>query len=519
MAFQLVSLLNRGLSRDWNQQELAEFYRVESVLGAAGIAVDMDRGVSDEGDPWFAFCRPENGDVIIHFARYDGFYIAASGALGQVLRGRDFRELVDAFIARQPLVMPGHKQDNKVILHPSTLLTALVATALFLLEHQKANASDLLQDVAIDADSKSFDGHSDNKFAALIKILVEPLRPHEQRDALFAIGAIVAGITALSFDAAKDSPSLTPALEETVAQQDQENKEIEEDRLLQLSQEPSRKVAQGDDAPIVQNTASDEKIIVPTQIIVGELSPHETKDHLNLELNLRQTSIEPTAKLALAPTFDSDNTLLTLALDGRMPHDNVNSSRASQGTHENKSGLSIAHLESTSSAADVASTITIGADKADFNLQDSIAASLTKNFGSGSFVHLNLADIRSVPHLTSFELTKLISSSLYSSAISTKIEGTPSTLGTISASSNNTALSEEVQTKKYSPIEEKAMGAISFFAKTNPDFKITQLGKDIILFDFDARPDNKIVYDVHSWDLPDGSKITIIGALPDHFQV
>ena len=519
VAFQLVSLLNRSLSRDWNQQELAEFYRVESVLGAAGIAVDMDRGVSDEGDPWFAFCRPENGDVIIHFARYDGTYIAASGALVQVLRGRNFRELVDAFIARQPLVMPGQKQDNKIILHPSTLLTALVATALFLLDHQKANASELLQDVAIDADSKSHDGHSDNKFAALIKALIEPLRPHEQRDALFTISAIVAGMTALSLDAAKDSPSLTPEIAETVAQIDQENKEIEEDRLLQLRQEPSRKVTQGDDAPIIQNTASDGKATAQAKVIVVELSHLEVKNHLGLDFDLRQSAIDATSKLALTPSVEGDDTLLALSLDGSISDHNLLSTRVPQADKERQSGASLDNLQSTSHLMDVTSTITISLDQANFNSQDSIAAALTKSFGSGSFVHLNLTDARSIPHLTSFELTQLISSSNYSSTISTKMEGVTASLGGASAVSNNVAFPEDTRIKKYSPIEEKAIEAISFFAKTNPDFKITQLGKDIILFDFDARPDNKIVYDVHSWDLPDGSKITIIGALPEQFQV
>jgi len=173
----------------------------------------------------------------------------------------------------------------------------------------------------------------------------------------------------------------------------------------------------------------------------------------------------------------------------------------------------------TSQFHDTAATITIAADKADLVLQDSLAASLTKNFGMGSFVHLNLADARGIQQLASLEINKSIISSNHSLLELAKTDITSSVRNAaFYPSSTASPLKNEVE-NKYSPTEAKAMEAISFFAKTNPDFKITQLGKDIILFDFDARPDNKIVYDVHSWDLPDGSKITIIGTLPEQFQV
>ena len=47
----------RPRSRDRTSQELAEFYRVESALIQGGMKISTDRGVSDEGDPWFVFCR------------------------------------------------------------------------------------------------------------------------------------------------------------------------------------------------------------------------------------------------------------------------------------------------------------------------------------------------------------------------------------------------------------------------------------------------------------------------------
>ncbi len=53
----LPFLRRRAELRDWSAQELAEFYRVESVLIQAGLRVTSARGLTDEGEPWFVFCR------------------------------------------------------------------------------------------------------------------------------------------------------------------------------------------------------------------------------------------------------------------------------------------------------------------------------------------------------------------------------------------------------------------------------------------------------------------------------
>ena len=44
----------------------------------SGLSVTTDRGISDEGDPWFVFCREDNDEVIAHFARIDCEYVVAS---------------------------------------------------------------------------------------------------------------------------------------------------------------------------------------------------------------------------------------------------------------------------------------------------------------------------------------------------------------------------------------------------------------------------------------------------------
>jgi collagen type I/II/III/V/XI/XXIV/XXVII alpha len=64
MAATVLSFAPRVLEqRGWTNEELAELYRVEHALAQAGIVVETDHGVTDEGDPWFVFCRP-GGEVI-----------------------------------------------------------------------------------------------------------------------------------------------------------------------------------------------------------------------------------------------------------------------------------------------------------------------------------------------------------------------------------------------------------------------------------------------------------------------
>jgi hypothetical protein len=132
MAAQVVPLFRRfQRPQDWTQRELAEFYRVESALIQAGLQLETDRGVTDEGDPWFVFCRADTGEVFIHFARIDGQYIAIGAALEQLVEGKDFPTLVQEMLTAQAWVMAKARNTPNVSLHPAALLIALVGAAFF----------------------------------------------------------------------------------------------------------------------------------------------------------------------------------------------------------------------------------------------------------------------------------------------------------------------------------------------------------------------------------------------------
>ena len=145
MSASIVSFIRRAVNRDWSTQELAEFYRVEAALLQSGMRVSSDRGVTDEGDPWFVFCRADDEEVLIHFARIDGRYLISAPGFGGNVTGHNFNALIRDLVERQPVLQAPRPRGN-VVLHPSALLVMLVATLLLKSGHAAEAAAAKLQD-------------------------------------------------------------------------------------------------------------------------------------------------------------------------------------------------------------------------------------------------------------------------------------------------------------------------------------------------------------------------------------
>jgi hypothetical protein len=158
----VLSFLRRPAnSTDWNQQELAEFYRVESALLQGGLSITTDRGISDEGDPWFVFCRADDEraddeEVIAHFARIDREYLIVSNLHSGVARGSDFRHLIRQMIESHPLLLPIKRNPNqKMFLHPAALLAAIIASAYFLSNEKDSTSGNSSLDETKNASTSS----------------------------------------------------------------------------------------------------------------------------------------------------------------------------------------------------------------------------------------------------------------------------------------------------------------------------------------------------------------------------
>jgi hypothetical protein len=142
MASNVTSLIDHiPRRRDWTNDEVAELYRVEAALVQAGSELETDRGVTDEGDPWFTFSRLD-GTVLVHIARFDGFYHLFSPALRYPLQGRSFEELTKGFVASVPLGSRALSQG--VIPHPAALLSLLVVAIFFAFDELTGDGGEAL---------------------------------------------------------------------------------------------------------------------------------------------------------------------------------------------------------------------------------------------------------------------------------------------------------------------------------------------------------------------------------------
>ncbi len=116
-------------ARDWDNQELADLYRVKRLLDQAGVLVEADRGVTDEGEPWFVFCHPD-GEVFVHLCRLDGEYMLDGTSIDTPLRGDSFSDLINEFVNRAIQKRSSNivslRPGDGVFLHPAVMLTALI---------------------------------------------------------------------------------------------------------------------------------------------------------------------------------------------------------------------------------------------------------------------------------------------------------------------------------------------------------------------------------------------------------
>jgi hypothetical protein len=130
--------------RGWTNDELAELYRVENSLVQAGLVVATERGLTDEGEPWFVFCNAD-GNVVVHVARINGVYLLDCASLTAPLTGLSFEAIAKAFVAavaKTQIAWP----TGRVVAHPSALLSLLVAAAMVAVDgalHHSAHAAEL----------------------------------------------------------------------------------------------------------------------------------------------------------------------------------------------------------------------------------------------------------------------------------------------------------------------------------------------------------------------------------------
>lgn len=510
----VLSFLRRpSNSEDWTQQELAEFYRVESALLQGGFAVTTDRGISDEGDPWFIFCRADNEEVIAHFARIDREYVIVSSFFAGAARGRDFRLLIREMLNSHPLMLPIRRsQGQKVFLHPAALLTALLASA-YVLSSEK----DLV------GDNVSVDGHSKNSsiaslllqkfsilaaaaFAAtwidhqansIIKFFENGPLAHSPLDEKATHVAVTHDVA--QFDAAivqsvelgaHRHDSSDPALK-LPATQDGESQEI-----VALKQSTN---------PNSAHNASDKSSDVNAAVILDHANDAHTPSGSSDAVQGDSSSVVVLGNLQPAMSVASVAAELTIANQ---------SSPTSQATTENVQGFSLPSSIVTTDAFHLAaSEISTFSTQTLLLSSDPVPLSVALH---QSFLQVGY----SADPLHSLPVVAVDTSVVNNGAPTTGLAQSPTASAPVvpvtqsanASGSQGTASSAGASAGEVSQVEQ----AVQAFLLDNPSYEITVSGLNVIIIDTNVADVKSPNFGSMSWDMSDGSTLSIVGIVPSH---
>lgn len=92
-----ITVPSRG---GWSAQELADIYRLSDVLQRHRLGVEIESGVSDEGEPWLVLSNPDDAEVTAHIARIDGRYVVFRSDADDPVHAASLREIVDGLMSR-----------------------------------------------------------------------------------------------------------------------------------------------------------------------------------------------------------------------------------------------------------------------------------------------------------------------------------------------------------------------------------------------------------------------------------
>lgn len=490
---QLLAFLRQPSSCDWTQQELAEFYRVEDALLQGGFAVTTDRGVSDEGDPWFVVCRADTEEVIAHFARIDREYVIASNLQPGPAYGRDFRALVRGMLESHPLTLPIRRnQGQKVLLHPATLLVALLATA-YMISSEK---------------ELSTDGHV--KSASIASLLIEK----------FAIFA--AAILAATWLENKADWTLNA---------------FEKGPLFHLFHDDKTAVAAGHDVAPLDSISHN----LPNSDIGGHRS-----DQINQVLGLNTKTDE-------ASVQDGALKAINCATPARSPSENTSDANTpppdhngndDQGAtsltagHNDCSGLGLTNLQALQApiaAATIAAASVNGTASAQASIEGSQGNAIDGPVVATDAYHLTASEISSfsTPTLLLSTAPVTVNVALEQAFAQVGLGGAPThdvtssggtlTFGTVQSATavppSAVASSQTAAPSASGPSFQAVEQVVDQFLTSTPSAEVTLSGANVVIIDTNVADAKSPNYGIMTFDMSDGSTLSIVGILPSHPHV
>lgn len=506
-------------SHDWTNAETAEFYRVEAALIRSGVKVDTGRGLSDEGHPWFVFCRADTGDVILHMARIDGHYLVASPAMGGCARGPHFRSLIDALLASYATTVAQAKSPN-VFTHPSAALIVLVGFFYFKLQGGVASATE--------ADRTAAPAHSSRLLASTEPAVLDGAAAVDGPDEAGMLTAIGAALAYLGEDAVATAYSTSIQLPDDTPQS-------AGFCALHAPKAQFDAIA-GSSAPTGVSAAVD----FGTNSIANSWQADRTTNH-SLTLGhaaitgpgVAEPGVDVSAFFSATSRVVSQN-----AQSGLPPVDHPVSlvfevQHASPNSAASQSSLlaftsSIVAMNSSDAGQEV---INVVKDALGMHLYSSLA-DIHKEFLTGMISEQPGQDNLSPNSATSTAATPSTAPSGGANTSSTAPSGgattssaAPSggaTSGSSSAVPSNSIASGDTHvsassSESLSAQEAAATSTIISFEQSHPDFQVVDIGKEVLICDPNLTSSNYSSAIHETISFSDGSSILLVG-LPAHHQ-
>jgi hypothetical protein len=483
-------------SSDWSQQELAEFYRVESVLLQGGLSVSTDRGITDEGDPWFVFCRADNEEVIAHFARIAYEYVVASSFHTGAARGRDFRKLIRDMLDRHPLMPVKRNSGQKVFLHPSTLLLALLASSYFL-----------------SSDKELIGGHSSaaSESRSLLSFL---------RDKLSIVAAVALAVTWLEnhselaakfFDALPlfhSSDAKTSHV--AVASHDASVDFLQLVKNLVFEKHPALLAHQDSNVPLPQNGEAAQAHNLPmheANLVVhgGDLASVGFADGPANNYQIGQNGSDgAAAALNSTPSLAMNNPFALIA-----EHAFGASSQSNSLDVESSGGINSIVLPSDD-AIQIAEVVAGGSSAQTVVLSSnptSVDVALQQAFQQVGFG----ADLLHKASLSATGPVDVVSSS---SPSSLNTHASPAVDQIANIASSDSSVTTPAAPAQPSAADNQVEQTVGAFLAHTPNFEITISGANVIIIDTNYADAASSGFGIQTFDMSDGSTLSIVGIVP-----
>jgi hypothetical protein len=493
-------------SSDWSQQELAEFYRVESALLQGGLSVSTDRGVSDEGDPWFVFCRADNEDVIAHFARIDREYVVVSNLTSEPIRSTDFRRLIRQLVEANPMMLPVKRaQGQKLFVHPAALLTALLASAYFFSSEKDLASGNGSSDGG--GKSNSIGSLLTEKFAAIAAVGLAVIWIEHQAESLvkfFESGAL---------------QGLFP--DDQATQATSSNEFIQPDtsvmQALQAGDSGAHKLDSANGS-VPPQESDNHGVVSPTQ--VANASPNATSapddGHANLT-NAPATSADDHGTPGHLAGNDADSlsqhasavVVSTIMAPAQLPAPSAPNSEAADNGHSSSTGPSAAPVGAgtNSDAFQVVAA----------ELSNSLSQAVVLSDGGGRLGTALHQVLSQVGFDTQSADGSTDSSGATSTASAVTVANSTSAIADVSSAilGSTSSLVKFVEGQQSAPVSQIEQ-TLEVFIQDTPSREVAISGSHIIIIDTNLADAKSPNFGIETWHMGDGSTLSIVGIIPHH---